>query len=275
MALTKLHTDWAQGSYEADRSLSIKMSENANKYTKRIRWFVIYQFCGLVMTLSAQAASFDCNKASTSVEKNICSNQKLSKLDEKLAMTYWQALMSTSNKQLLNRQQGEWLTSIRDACGDSKCLETVYVERLKQIVLARKKTKLNFSGQWHLELCDKGISEKCGGFTVYLIQTGKKICGDHFFVTPGGGRLNEGVPRSIIGSITDSNVANIVITSGRNGAVFRVQAIESGDILSWEVMDEIKHGAEDDSALVLDKGSLKREMEDDSYQAALLACQDF
>ncbi len=28
MALTNLHTDWTQGSYEADRDLSIKISEN-------------------------------------------------------------------------------------------------------------------------------------------------------------------------------------------------------------------------------------------------------
>ncbi|MGZ5050952.1 MAG: lysozyme inhibitor LprI family protein [Methylobacter sp.] len=246
-----------------------------NKYIKRIRWFVIFLFYGSVITLSTQAASFDCSKASTTVEKNICSSQELSRLDEKLTMAYQQALRLTSNKELLRHQQLEWLTLIRNTCRDSKCLETAYVERSRKINLTIKKTNLPFSGQWHLALCDKSISEECGGFTVYLIQTGKKICGDHLFATSGGGRLNEGAPRSIIGSVTDNNVADITISSGRNGATFKARAIVNGDVLSWDVIEEIKRGSEDDSALVLDKGNLEREIESDSYEAALSACQGF
>lgn len=131
----------------------------------------------------------------------------------------------------------------------------------------------DFSGQWHLDLCDKSISDQCGGFTVYLVQRDKQICGDHFFATPGLGRLNEGAPRSIIGSAI-GNIADIVITSGRNSAVFRIRAIKKGNVLNWKIIGEIKRGQEGESALVLDKGKLKRERKDIRYQTALAACQN-
>jgi hypothetical protein len=140
-----------------------------------------------------------------------------------------------------------------------------------QVVAANKESGL--SGQWYLELCDKKVSDQCGGFAVYLVQIGNKLCGDHFFATPGLGRLNEGAPRSITGTVTN-NVADIVITSGRNGAVFRVRAIQNNDILDWKIVEEIKRGPEGDSALVLEKGKLKREAKDSGFQAVFSACED-
>lgn len=167
----------------------------------------------------------------------------------------------------------KWV-KVRNGCSDDACVKRAYQTRLSKLKSSDgEKTIPAFSGQWHLELCDKSISEECGGFTVYLIQTGEKICGDHFFATPGRGRLNEGAPRSIIGSVTEGNVANIEITSGRNGAVFSVRATRDGDSLNWEVMKEVKRGLEGDSALVLDKGILRQEKPDSSYRVALSACQ--
>lgn len=42
----------------------------------------------VAVTMNAQAASFNCAKASTFVEKQICHNPYLSKLDEALATKY-------------------------------------------------------------------------------------------------------------------------------------------------------------------------------------------
>jgi uncharacterized protein len=233
----------------------------------------------LALSFAAQAASFDCVKAVSKVEKLICADSELSKLDEELAAAYKTALQDEQKADSIRQVQKRWIKE-RNDCADVACVKRAYEVRLLGLSkngvtrhAAENKAKSSFSGQWHLNLCDKNISEKCGGFTVYLIQTGKKICGDHFFVTPGGGRLNEGAPRSIIGSVAQNNVANIVITSGRNGAVFRVRAIENDGILNWEIIEEIKHGQEDDSALVLDKGNLRRVKEDSSYRAASSACQ--
>ena len=44
----------------------------------------------------AQAASFDCGKAATKVEKMICGDEELSKLDDKLGKVY-QDVMSKAN----------------------------------------------------------------------------------------------------------------------------------------------------------------------------------
>lgn len=246
---------------------------------KRLLPWIVAVWC-LFFGAPAQAASFDCAKATTKIEKLICADVELSRLDEELAAAYKAALQDEKRVEPLRQAQKQWIKK-RNGCVDADCVKRIYAKRLQGLSsngeptkhTAGKKANPSFSGQWHLKLCDKSISEECGGFTVYLIQTGEKICGDHFFATPGGGRLNEGAPRSIIGSVAERNIANIVITSGRNGAVYRVRAIMNGDILNWKVIEEIKRGPEGDSALVLDKGNLKREMTDSNYQAVFSACQ--
>lgn len=220
----------------------------------------------------AIAASFTCEKTVTQIEKKICADPELSSLDEKLAVAYQKALGAATDKKSAQRRQRAWL-STRNTCQDQVCLVTAYETRLAQLGRSEKEKESGFSGQWRLELCNKKISDQCGSFIVYLVQIGNKICGDHFFATPGLGRLNEGAPRSIIGIVT-SNVADMVITSGRNGAVFRVRAIQNDDILDWKIVEEIKHGPEGDSALVLEKGNLKREIKDSGYQAAFSGCKD-
>ncbi len=55
----------------------------------------------LLLTFFAQlscAASFDCAKASTQVERLICSDESLSKLDEQLSGSYKQALEGATLK---------------------------------------------------------------------------------------------------------------------------------------------------------------------------------
>jgi uncharacterized protein len=50
---------------------------------------IVYVFFAfLVLNHAAFAASFDCNKASTSVEKQICGDTLLSRLDDALAENY-------------------------------------------------------------------------------------------------------------------------------------------------------------------------------------------
>lgn len=237
---------------------------------KQTTWIV---FGWLVLSVAAQAASFDCAKAQSVVEHLICDNPELSKLDEELNAAYKTALQDVEPTDSIRQAQKQWMKE-RNGCVDAVCVKGAYITRLALLRSSHSgKVNSNFSGQWHLAICDTSISKVCGGFTVYLIQTESKICGDHFFATPGGGRLNEGAPRSIIGSVSENGIANIVITSGRNGAVFRVRATENDDTLNWTVTEELKRGPEGDSALVLDQGDLKRETENSSYRAALSACQ--
>jgi uncharacterized protein YecT (DUF1311 family) len=84
-------------------------------------------------------ASFNCNKASTTVEKTICSSVALAAYDQSVAQAYNDTvkyLKEAGNAdtlvQLKNTQK-QWLTQ-RNACGsDTKCLEKAMADRLEVI----------------------------------------------------------------------------------------------------------------------------------------------
>ncbi len=89
----------------------------------------------LLLTFFAQlscAASFDCAKAGTTVEKLICSNESLSKLDEELAVSYKQALETATDKDIFKKQQLNWLKT-RNTCADSACVTSNYKNQIKQM----------------------------------------------------------------------------------------------------------------------------------------------
>lgn len=64
----------------------------------------------------AMAASFDCAKAGTLVEKTLCGNADLGKLDESVAQTYQQLLVSVGSPwdDLVKKSQREWLKARND-----------------------------------------------------------------------------------------------------------------------------------------------------------------
>jgi uncharacterized protein YecT (DUF1311 family) len=74
---------------------------------------IVIALCGLLST-QATAASFDCNKAATWVEKTVCSNPELSKLDDELAKAYKDALASLSpeGQKETKQYQKQWLKKI-------------------------------------------------------------------------------------------------------------------------------------------------------------------
>jgi len=88
----------------------------------------------LILTLCAPtfAASFDCAKAGTKVEKLICSNDSISKQDENLAKTYKGALDAATDKEELKKQQIAWLKA-RNTCADEICLMQSYQNRILEL----------------------------------------------------------------------------------------------------------------------------------------------
>lgn len=68
--------------------------------------------------LPAQAASFDCAKATSAFEKAICGSDTLSKADERLAKTYATATGGLSETALAEMRKGqrEWLSFAQRAC---------------------------------------------------------------------------------------------------------------------------------------------------------------
>jgi uncharacterized protein len=110
--------------------------------------FIIIILLGLSST-HATAASFDCKKAASWVEKTVCSNPELSKLDEQMAKAYHDALASLSpeGQQETKQYQKQWLKEIsfirdkRSSIANDKTnnkvlvirLEGAYKKRIKQL----------------------------------------------------------------------------------------------------------------------------------------------
>ncbi|MDP2832527.1 MAG: lysozyme inhibitor LprI family protein [Pseudomonadota bacterium] len=77
----------------------------------------------------AQAASFDCGKAGTKVEKLICADQQLSEMDNHLAEQYALALGQAKDKVAIKAEQIAWLKE-RNGCPDRECVRQHYYRRL-------------------------------------------------------------------------------------------------------------------------------------------------
>lgn len=80
----------------------------------------------------AEGPSFDCEKAGTKIEKMICADGELSKLDVRLDNAYVAALQETDDPETLKRQQRQWLKA-RNACCDAVCMSAYYTSRLEQL----------------------------------------------------------------------------------------------------------------------------------------------
>lgn len=77
--------------------------------------------------------SFDCAKASTGIEKLICRDRDLSKLDVDLSIAYAKARENSVNPNKVQSEQIYWIKSSRNACSDKSCLMTVYKQRIAEV----------------------------------------------------------------------------------------------------------------------------------------------
>jgi uncharacterized protein len=99
----------------------------------RRRAFLLMVSLGLPAT--GQAASFDCSKASTSVEKLICDTPVLGKLDEAMAQNFKSMLASNIGdgaRNDLRATQKRWISE-RNSCSSVQCLEGAYRTRVDTI----------------------------------------------------------------------------------------------------------------------------------------------
>jgi uncharacterized protein len=95
---------------------------------------------------AAFAASFDCGRAGSAVEKQICADPQLSALDGRLAVAYSTALKATDDygKKALAKEQRNWIRYTRDICEDASCLQQAYTDRIT--VLSRNEKDIIDSG---------------------------------------------------------------------------------------------------------------------------------
>lgn len=92
-------------------------------------------FVGLMLSFTAQGASFDCSKATTNLEKQICNNPAISKLDEKIGKLYQEVLYKADEeqKQRLVAEQKHWLKHTRNTCKDEPCIKLAYWARQAEL----------------------------------------------------------------------------------------------------------------------------------------------
>lgn len=77
-------------------------------------------------------ASFPCEKASTKIEKMICSDPVLAELDVTLAARYKSERTLSDDKDLSKREQRGWMKE-RNQCSTPQCVADSYVNRIDQL----------------------------------------------------------------------------------------------------------------------------------------------
>ena len=87
----------------------------------------------------ASAASFNCAKASSNVEKMVCTSAALSRQDDSLNGSYKRAVESVGDKLAMREWQRAWLKSdALNACKSTGCLKLAYGTRVKLLDAAVK-----------------------------------------------------------------------------------------------------------------------------------------
>ena len=119
----------------ADGRLSFEGEKNVKWIMERIGAPPLASSSAFQTTASAPSAtanspSFDCRKATTTVEKLVCNSPELSKLDVSLAETYKEAL---SKDRSIRDDQRTW-NAEKNKCTDTDCLKTSYEDRISQLV---------------------------------------------------------------------------------------------------------------------------------------------
>ena len=113
------------------------------------------------MLSTAQPASFNCEKAVTKIEKLICNDDELSKLDESLKDAYLKALNRKESKKQIIESQRQWLKKERDICLDSECIKRAYTIRIKELGFSSS-YGIVFS-RYRVRSCNLQILLRCNG----------------------------------------------------------------------------------------------------------------
>ncbi|OQX05804.1 MAG: hypothetical protein BWK76_26985 [Desulfobulbaceae bacterium A2] len=117
----------------------------------------------LVAGVPVHAASFDCTKATTEVEKLICGNEWASRKDEELARVYAEALAKSAEPEKLQAGQVAWLEE-RNRCADIECISKITQYRIEQIHMLTAKPGQSgtaATGRLRFQFCENRPSLTC------------------------------------------------------------------------------------------------------------------
>jgi uncharacterized protein len=134
-------------------------NKNQSSPTPFIFLISILLFCA---ASTVNAASFDCTKAASHVEKLICSNSEISELDDEVNIDYHKTLDETNNglRTDLIKQQKHWLKFMRNRCSDELCLKHAYWSKLAELETFFIVNNLNIHGPTYIKSPYKNEAEK-------------------------------------------------------------------------------------------------------------------
>lgn len=93
---------------------------------------IVFGWLTLMLGITAHAASFDCAKAGTKVEKMICADAELSKMDEEITKIYGELLKKSTDDASPKERQRERLKA-RNRCKNIACVKDYSVSRLAEL----------------------------------------------------------------------------------------------------------------------------------------------
>ena len=125
-----LQLAWVEGAQVEARRRRVR-GIDSRLICRPVRWAALPLLVSLFGT--AQAASFDCAKAGTTIEKLICSEPGISRLDTQLARSYKKALTATPSREAVKAWQKNWLLFTRDHCTDTACLTKAYTTQIAEL----------------------------------------------------------------------------------------------------------------------------------------------
>lgn len=95
------------------------------------REILLFLALNLIYIVPIYAASFDCSKANNNVEKIICSDSTISKLDNDLNIAYVLAAKSNDFNSITTSQY-DWIKE-RNLCKDKNCIIESYNQRINEL----------------------------------------------------------------------------------------------------------------------------------------------
>jgi len=103
-----------------------------------IKKFILALIINSIFFFTVQAASFDCNRANGFVEKSICSDKELSKLDSLLDSSYRKAIDIADQPSLVQEDQRSWIKKTRPYCKSIGCLKQTYKQRIEELTTVKQ-----------------------------------------------------------------------------------------------------------------------------------------
>ena len=131
-----------------------------------------------------EAASFDCRKAFSRIEKAICSDARLNDLDNQLGYLYREVKNSIGNPHYVDqfvRESRKWLKE-RNRCRNRNCIRQKYHNRITQLQSMLPHNTGNNTNQYicyesTITLLDRNFYQGCIRSNISCNDLGKKLFG--------------------------------------------------------------------------------------------------